>query len=605
MRSVREIRNQNKADNIDRIREIVERERGNVLSTDELQLEAAGMARNLPKIELYRRMNGLNFTQNISQQDLETVISAMEPRLNEVNQITEVEASIVDRPNVRAVLEKGCEAVFPDRTSEAAQREARENAAREFQNAMNAYASQRLVLCRLQAAINQRVYDNTELDPRALGGCEDTRPQCFYQRVTMADIGGGGFVARSLNWIMGSGQGRGSCSQEAPERYSLLMQGILSQDRNLIQRVLQQKDELERGVVEWLASQYLTQMPFTLIAAEAMHDLGQVPVRLSETILDPRRLDRRNPAHQAYIDRFTPRLAQDRCKRAPLEYLSVDFSEHVLRVIGEPRNTGAGSTNVTVFANISLGANESRDRTAGSSRSTHVDAGGKVSSGSQVAGQAGASFRVVGINAGQEVSIGTEKSLGTSQSWFVSDTVTRGEARSTSAGEGSSRTLNAEEISFRFNAETMKCLSFQPKERSLQVRPGGALVCQDQPSVREVNDTWYYVYLFFRNNNSPLHDSAADLQMRPWTLMIRGHDQFESFKLVLQNSALRLRLSPVRLPGPEAAMNQAFVTFQIDYRKLRDLPGLLSVKSLSWRTNVSAIRPSAGPVSNPAVPPAR
>ena len=262
-------------------------------------------------------------------------------------------------------------------------------------------------------------------------------------------------------------------------------------------------------------------------------------------------------------------------------------------VTGATRSIGAASTNVTIFANISLGQNRSRDRTSGSGRSTHVDAGGKVSAGSQVAAQFGGSIgRFAGINVGQEVQIGTEKAVGTSQSWFVSDSVTTGESNSTSAGEGSSRTLNAEEVSFRFSSETKKCISFQPKDRAGAILPGGVLSCQETTSVRAVEDHWYYVYLFFRNNNSPLHDSASDLIMRPWTLLIRGKDQFERFKLVLQNSALDLKLSPVRLPGPEAAMDQAFVTYNEDYRKRRDLPGLLSLQTLSWRTNDRALLPT-------------
>lgn len=587
-------------DSIDTIMAAVKRESPRLVTLRELQLgekRAEGMA----KIDLFRRKNRFRPGNEIfGDQELATLLRHTRSKHDDPENPTNLEAEIEMTDDVRRVLGRACEAVYPDRDSKAAQEEAERFARAEWEKALQAYAKQREILCKLQHVMTTKVYTTNQLDVAKIPShCEIRRPVCAAStRASKNPPKLSGF-ARMVRWVISSDDETRQ-SEVCPgtrNRDAQLFQALATNNRNLLQHILSVKADVETSVIETLAGEYLKLMPFSLVRTEVVHqfdvysDRG-VQFHLDSILLDPKVLSRdhprhkeflRDPRYQEYVKRFAVRTRQDRCKLAPFSYLGLNWSEHVLRITGRPRTLRAGSSNVSVFANIDVGLATNKTKQYGAARTNQTTSSAKVSMGTTANLQAGLSFSGVGVlsasaNLSEQLNLGSEKSITTSHTWYISDTLSNTDHKGTSSGEGTSRTLNVEEVTFGFQADVLSCLSIQAADPITRRRlPHGFMRCKDSPESRQITETWHYIYLFFRNNNSPLHDAAADFLMRPWTALIRGEEQFEFFKSLLQNASLKIKLSPAS--GPEKAMNKAFQDFD-GYRLERNLPGLLTLKNV-------------------------
>ena len=586
---------------IDRIMEIIKRDLGEITTLKDLRI-GKGEHRGVAKVEIYRRMNRLKASGNkLEASDRETILKSISPRIDSIGRPSEIEGVLAENPETNAALGRACDAVYPVEDQRAAEAEAKKFRDEEWEAALAAYTKQRQILCKIQDVVAKKVYDNVELDvSKITGGCEDTRALCTRPLIAAKDSPNLSGFAKAVRWVFpstGDGSADGVCGRMIPERENALLMAIQTNDQSLLQRALGMKGDVENSAVEWLARQYLTQMPFSLVRAEVVRRLDNSSAapqfRLGEILLDPRKVDAQNPLHRKYAERFQPRLKKDRCKASPLDYLSLDVSEHVLRVNGRAKTVRAGSTNLSVFANISHGEHQNDSNYSGSSRQNVIGASAKASVGTTANLQGGLSFSGGVVSGSATLSgradLGAEKSISSSQTWYISETRSNVRSRGTTMGEAASRTLNAEEVTFEFKADVLTCLSIQGLDRNTQATlRGGLLFCREKPDTRDVTETWYYTYLFFRNSNSAFHDATENLIMRPWTVLIRGRDQFEWFKTILQNHALTVKLSPDRVPGPDEPMSDAFDAYQ-NYRKRRDLPGLLTLKHLVPAPSSSAV----------------
>lgn len=566
----------------------------------------------LPRpLRIYKSVNNLKLPEELpaasrpdrlNSEVRDVLLRGIVHRRQRPNRSSEVEATLPPTPEVQAALGQACEVIHGNLSRDDSDREMREFARLQYEALVERYDAQRRLLCQLRSIVISRAYDSTNLNLAELdSNCSDPRPACVRGRPNS-----GPNPNRSLGWLsrlavntLGRNEAATAPDVCRPsgtgisERESQVIQAVVSGDRNLFQSLWSGGLSAQMGIIETLAQQYFSITPTNAVRQEVIRRNTQGPdTRPEDDLLHPENIlenPRRFDLTDARIRSRYPMLIAtpkvERCKRDPYRYLRLEHLEFVTQVLERPRNTNAGSTNITVSTSIGISYADSEADTWGTSRSNYLGIGAEVGMGTSANAQIGVQFLGVGLTASEKLDSGTKASVYGSQSWFLTEARTRSRGEDNGFHESSGRTLNAEEITFQFRAKVRNCIGIQERNplvtSSLREMAGGILLCQPQDEERRIEETWYYIYLFFRNNFSPMHDAAGDMVMRPWTALIRGKEQFDSFKeyIQAQTQSHGLRLERGFMGSPDSVMQASFGHFE-GYRLTRDLPGLIRTREL-------------------------
>lgn len=561
---------------------------------------------NLPlPVSIYRIKNGLETKETarffpFTEDDLETLNAAMVPRTRpdktESQNLAVLELykfsgiginakRSVDDHDLKRVIDKSCDALYPI-TSDEAQREAEQFAEAKKRKAISEFIAQKEILCNIHNMVAAKIYDDIILEDADLTGVCEQRKLCLGLTHIPVEKTEQGTLEGIANWVGGLiGE-----SDEAPEM--TCAKGIDNDTAllltDLFAGTLDEQSEFGKDTVNWaleliepLARKWLHHAPFARVRDEVIRRRNP-QLHLDEILVNP------DDPEMAHL--FEPKLLKERCKENPFDYIHFNFTEHVTTLKNADRERYpkiVDVTNLRVSASISRLDADYDQNVYGTSHSSMVYNNADINVG--VSGYGWAGWTIAGNGLQMAISGGTNmrKAVQTHKNWFVRDVRLISKGDMARASNATAKTINAEYATFLLEVQTMKCVSIVPAvtyhhdNRGHLTHPG-YLLCGEKPdpkdesAYKEIEETWYYTYLYFRNNNSGLTDTASSLVERPWTVTMRGEQLFEQFRDTLAQKAVTIVLESTAMPDPQAPLREAYVKFR-DMRTDRFLnsPGLL------------------------------
>ena len=301
-------------------------------------------------------------------------------------------------------------------------------------------------------------------------------------------------------------------------------------------------------------------------------------------IHNPSKLSIFNSKHKKQLNAYKPRTKQVRCMEEPDNYIRIGLSKHVLDIKDTPpiREYNMDSKNISISSTVFLsrGAGEAdvseKALEAGNYRES-LDA-------IQLESSALAGLKVLGtgLAAGARGFKGYFATTSSGSHWYIRNMKEKTLVYEKNIAEYSGRTINAEEITFRFNADLKYCLNIEKRTTHDLTKASGIIYCSDEIETKVVSETWWHFYLYFRNKTSIMHDAASNLTQRPWDIVVRGKENYDRVIRLLQSN-MDIGIAPIRelevgkeLPVPVLSSKE----FQYRTRTKMNSPGLLEYQSV-------------------------
>ncbi len=599
-------------ESIDEILNIVDQADNRELYSDNyVELRKSAMAdsekNSLPvPINIYRIQNALATKSDhriaeefpFSDEDFDIVIASQRPKIRPDQRPSKTQGFLylyklegtgnsaeksLANPDLKRILESTCDAVYPITHYAEAKKEAKLAAKLAYDRAAEQYKAQQKILCKMHDMISTKLYEGVELnDTKAHSNCEELRPLCIRPMVRFRDTDANWFERRifGLTGIAGEADTSPELSCD-----NSLETNDVEQLSKLFRGDLELIESMTAGTMHWLiellepvARKWLRHAPFAKVRNEVLRR-NNPTMRLDEILVHP------DDEPELYEARFL----RDRCKRDPFHYLNIDITEHVTALKNKNHERFAKTvdvTNLLVSASITISKSDIEQDSHGTNRSSTVES--NIDTAASINGNLFAGLTIAGSGFHTSSSAGSNvsKSVKTYKNWFLIRTHIDSAGMDSNATNATGKTINAEYATFSLDVQTMKCVSFRPKWHT----PGanveklmhpGFLICGDLKDPRRddyetIEETWYYTYLYFRNNNSGFTNTASSLVERPWTVMMRGEQLFEKFRDILANESAQIELESQVIPDQRSTLRRAYRVFR-DQRGHQFLssPGLL------------------------------
>ena len=567
-----------------------------------------------PSIQYYKMENALESIQEARVQhpetltlrlsDLELVKSHIKNKTGQLSEtaaesaenleetVSKTEAFFMvgeDSNGPDEIIKRACQQIYP--LNNQWREEAEEYAKKLRAHDVNQYETQRLYFCKMAKQVVANVYGHTALTLESIpddGACHTIPRFCAKDRNTAK----GGQTDKSLSqvfWERITGKSpkpMNRCAEGAVELENEefeILKDLTSGRRDLMEKVFAAVLPLGLDYLDMGAAKILTHFPYMGVRNEVVRRRYGDVLELDNRLIDPNDFTEKmeppkgTDEHDAWSRYFELQSKQDRCIKEPAKYLIFDLSKHVMKMHGRATETLAGNTNITVRAAITLSKISNDQIVYGSAKESQVGHYADVNFQSGLYTQGGGMLMGTGAFNLSAIGLNGRRVVQTFQGWIIRNINVKSDMEGANASLSSGKTVNAEYVTFGFNADIQECLSIQPRQLNDKTGDGGILICDQkiQENVR-VQETWWYAYLYFRNYNSPLADVAGTLVQRPWTLVIRGQENYDRFKTLLSDRTKEIHVQRNNMPDPREALTNAYR----HYRKSSITPGLLERKRL-------------------------
>lgn len=219
------------------------------------------------------------------------------------------------------------------------------------------------------------------------------------------------------------------------------------------------------------------------------------------------------------------------CKAAPLSFLKVTSAKKVKQVKAAPVLKQSRVSLISFNASMTLNHEDNEVYSEGRNKGKSIRYG--------VNSRAGLNLWVF--------SAGTEVGASKNTDWYTANTISHSDSHLRGSSVNSGKMLMVEEMEFNFEAEYSDCVYISPL---LDVKHSWAeqLCSKKSNHTEHLNESWYYIYQAFLNTVSPMRDSLS-LAQSPWIKLIRGRQEFERFKELVEDHRTYLLLSPSKISG--------------------------------------------------------
>ncbi len=286
------------------------------------------------------------------------------------------------------------------------------------------------------------------------------------------------------------------------------------------------------------------------------------------------------------------------CIENPLEFLSVNYIKQIEKIEDEEKPKAYNRADISnMYSGLffSKYIYEDNSNQASISTSANLNKTAVISNSSlyNLSMNAGVGVNLRYVNAGAElIRLNEDRSsfrtdVGTGESYADIITSAKGDNENSGVNNSESKTINTESLTFSFKAQTRSCIQILRRnfiltyEDSDKENSNNLFLCKNELNdLAQYTETWFYTYLYFRNQSSAIHDTAGDLTQRPLTSLIRGNAQLYLLK--------KLKAQPYKVEKINDIITNKTKSIQeiYHYYKLHhNFPGLIETKPLKWSKN--------------------
>ena len=527
-------------------------------------------------LSIYKKVYGLSTEEEykIKNQGMRDIISR-----DKVNEFLLKYSEHKDSGNINemttkledATVENICEALYPKNNSS---EEEAQDYANNLQNIdKTLYNNRKETLCRINHLVSGGKLD--EVDSRE--PCQDTKVICSE---ATSDIVKDSILIDTYNILYGADKAlKEEGCIELDDQSKGILDSIVQTAKDAWHSIGAGKDMIDEQLEALRQGAF-----YETIRNSTTRELSKnfSNMKLQIKLHNPEKLNPRNPEHLEQIQRYQPFIKQERCKKNPDDYIELAFSEHILNIKDKPpiRESDVDSKNITISSMIFLTKGETisdiNEKALGASdylqRLNSIGVEAAFSGGLKIFGT-GAEFTEKQQVTGMATATAGEH-------WYIRSIKEKSHMYSKIMGEAAARTINAEEITFRFTADVQYCFNIKGSSRDIS-SPMGIIYCSNEIKTIRIQETWWHFYLYFRNKASIIQDAASSLTQRPWDIIVRGKDNYEKVLRLLQSDR-NISISPAKPVGVRDIPGQVLSAQEFQYKTRSEInfPGLLRYQNI-------------------------
>ena len=221
---------------------------------------------------------------------------------------------------------------------------------------------------------------------------------------------------------------------------------------------------------------------YETIRNSAVRELNEnfINMKLQVKLHNPDKLSNKNPEHLEQIQRYKPLIKQERCIRKPDDYIELAFSEHILDIRDKPpiRESYVDNKNISISSMVFL----SKEETTADASEKSLEAGdySQMLNAVGVAATVSGGVKVLGTGADLtgKKEFGAIATASAGEHWYIRSIKEQSRLYAKNVGQAAARTINAEEITFKFTADVQYCFNIKRRTNIIRSNPGGNYLLQ-------------------------------------------------------------------------------------------------------------------------------